>query len=68
MLTGFQGNPYNFSVPNDNDVAISNDGMIVSVINSTINIYTETGEELYVVSLSAFSDTLDILESDFDPR
>ena len=68
VLTGFQGNPYNFSVPNDNDVAISNDGMIVSVINSTINIYTETGEELYAVSLSAFSDTLDILESDFDPR
>lgn len=68
LLTGFEGNPYGFSVPNDNDVAISNDGKIVSVINSTIYIYDEAGINLFAVSLSAFSDTLGIPDGDFDPR
>lgn len=68
LLAGFEGNPYGFSVPNDNDVAISNAGMIVSVINSTIYIYDETGLNLFAVSLGAFSDTLGIPDGDFDPR
>src|ERR1700752_4631673 len=37
----FIGNNYDFSVPNDNDMAISNAGKIVSVINSTVYMMDE---------------------------
>lgn len=66
-LRGFGANKYN-GIPNDNDMAISNDGMIVSVTNSLMNVYDTEGEEKMTVSLGAFSDTLKIGAHKFDPR
>lgn len=70
LLHGFDGNPMGTGVPNDNDLAISNDGILVSVINSSIYIFdTENADTLLkAISLTAFSDTLELLESDYDPR
>jgi hypothetical protein len=38
----WEGNPYANSIPNDNHVAISNNGIIVSVINTNIRAYRDT--------------------------
>lgn len=64
----FEGNAYNFGAPNDNDMAISNGGKVVSVINSTVNFYEENGTLLKSVSLQAFSDTLKLTAHKYDPR
>ena len=64
----FQGNTYTLGAPNDNDMAISNDGYVVSVINSTINFYDNQGKLLKDVSLQAFSDTLKLTAHKYDPR
>ncbi|MEZ5014183.1 MAG: hypothetical protein R2794_07815 [Chitinophagales bacterium] len=56
------------SVPNDNDLAISNGGKIISVINSSIYIYDMDGTFLQTLSLAAFADTLDIPDIKFDPK
>jgi hypothetical protein len=68
ILAGFEGNPMGSGVPNDNDMAISNDGKIISVINSSIYMYDEVGTLLFFTSLAAFSDTLGIPDSKFDPK
>ncbi len=68
VLAGWEGNIMGTSVPNDNDLAISNDGWIVSVINQSIYIYDETDSLYKVLSLYAFSDTLGILSTRFDPK
>jgi hypothetical protein len=67
VMRNFKGNPYN-NIPNDNSLAISNDGMIVSVINSTIQVYNTDGKVLQSRSLEAFGDTLHIDAHKFDPR
>lgn len=65
----FQGNPYNFRVPNDNDLAISNDGKLISVINSTIMMYDVEADTLQqVISLDAFAAGLGLSGSKFDPK
>lgn len=68
ILSGWEGNLMTSYVPNDNDLAISNDGMIVSVINSSIYIYDSTGFLHFSTSLQAFADTLGILDGKFDPK
>ena len=68
ILDSFDGNPMGSGVPNDNDISISNDGKIVSVINSSIYMYDEEGTLLKNISLSAFADTLGIPASKYDPR
>ena len=66
--TNFEGNNFN-GVPNDNDMAISNDSMVVSVTNSRIHIYNSvTEEQLLFRSLGNLADTLDISGSKFDPK
>jgi len=65
----FQGNTYNYSVPNDNDVAVSNSGKMISVQNTTLfkydlNSNTATGTQ----SLSAFSSVLKNPNVCFDPK
>lgn len=68
-VSGFNGNSYDNRVPNDNDMAISNGGKIVSVINSNISVFeAATGQKLLNVSLQAFSDSLGIPDDKFDPR
>lgn len=69
ITAGFKGNSYNNRTPNDNDLSISNDGILLSVINSTIYMYdTEKDSFLHSVSLQAFSDTLGLPHTKFDPR
>lgn len=69
LSDNFDGNPNTGSAPNDNDIAISNDGILVSVVNSNIfMIDTETGEELEQISLSAFGEELGLSGSKYDPR
>ncbi len=66
----FEGNPYSSSVPNDNTMAISNDGIVVSAINTNIVFYdTKNDSLLKILSLSAFSDTLtNISLHQYDPK
>lgn len=69
-------NEFNNRVPNDNDMAISNDGKIISVINSTIFVYDlASNTNTLTISLEAFTDTtgpdgdsLNIVGSKFDPK
>jgi len=68
ILAGWEGNLMGTGVPNDNDMAISNNGKIISVINSSIYIYDNTGTFLIATSLAAFADTLGIPDSKFDPK
>ncbi|MEY3442038.1 MAG: hypothetical protein RLZZ519_319, partial [Bacteroidota bacterium] len=56
-------------VPNDNDMAISNGGKIISVINSNIYMHDEFGASLQAnLSLNAWSAPLGLTGSKFDPR
>jgi hypothetical protein len=67
MVSGFQANPSN-SVPNDNHMAISNGGKVVSVVNTNIRVYNEAGTQLYSKGLSAFSSAIGTYNSLSDPR
>jgi hypothetical protein len=66
----FEGNSYSASVPNDNTMAVSNDGIVVSAINTNIIFYdTKNDSLLKTISLSAFSDTLtNVSPHQYDPK
>ena len=66
----FEGNPYNGSVPNDNTMAISKDGIVVAAINTNIIFYDINNDSLLkIVSLSKFSDTLTaVSKHQYDPK
>ena len=65
----FFGNPFGNSTPNDNDMAISNGGKIISVINSTIFFYdVPTDTTQGALSLAAFSNPLGMPHQEFDPK
>lgn len=62
-------NQYNNRVPNDNDLAISNGGLVVSVTNSIIYMYDINQSQLLkTISLNSFADTLGLTESKYDPK
>lgn len=63
----FLANP-SMGVPNDNTVAISNDGMIISCINSSIYIYDRLGNEIENTSLHAFGEALGLTAHKYDPK
>ncbi len=66
--TNFEGNSFG-GIPNDNDMAISNDSMIVSVTNSRIHIFNAvTQEEILFRSLGNLANPLDISGSKYDPH
>lgn len=66
--TNFEGNSSQ-GVPNDNDIAISKGGFIVSVTNSRIHMYnSETEEQLLTRSLHLFSSPANVLGSKYDPK
>lgn len=67
MLTNFAANNAQ-STPNDNHIAISDSGKIVSVVNSNLRIYNEAGTQLLAKSLSAFANALGVLQNISDPR
>ena len=66
----FSGNPYNYSAPNDNTMAISNDGIVVSAVNTNIIFYdTKKDSLLKKMTLKQFSRSLDgISNHQYDPK
>lgn len=69
-LYAFEGNKYNFSVPNDNTMAANKDGIVLSAINTNIIFYdTKSDSLLKTVSLNVFSDTLSVISThQYDPK
>lgn len=65
----FEGNTYSSSVPMDNTMAISNDGILVSAVNSTIWMYDVISDEwLYTGTLNQFSNGQFGFPSKYDPK
>lgn len=64
----FEGNTYDGGVPDDNHIAISDSGRIVSVMNSSLNIYDTLGNLIKSASLDAFSQGLGLTEGKYDPK
>ncbi|MBK7958458.1 MAG: hypothetical protein IPK03_10295 [Bacteroidetes bacterium] len=57
------------STPNDNSCAMSDSGHIISVVNSNMAIYNDTGKQLRFIALSSFaSSVLGTMSSISDPR
>lgn len=67
MLNNFTANNAQ-GTPNDNHLAVSNDGKVVSVVNTNIRIYNEAGTQLYTKTLSSFANALGIFTDISDPR
>lgn len=61
------GNNQN-GTPNDNDLAISNDGFVVSVLNSNMRVIDETGKILKNFTLKGLGQIGGLQNSTFDPR
>lgn len=62
-------NPWDGSTPNDNDIAISDSGIVVSVVNSTIWIKnTKTNVVSPIKSLSAFTAPVNNYHQESDPK
>lgn len=68
MLNNFTANSGAQGVPNDNHVAVSDSGIVVSVVNTQIRIYNDTGTQLQYKTLSAFANSLGFLSVTSDPR
>ncbi len=62
--------------PNDNHVAVNNEGMVMSVLNTNIRVFNDTGKLLKTWGLASFArnpnlnpeGTLPMLDRPFDPR
>ncbi len=67
MLRNFTANNAQ-GTPNDNHIAISNDGKIVSVVNTNFRVYNQNGTQLQSKTLSLFGNSLGILMAISDPR
>jgi hypothetical protein len=64
-----EGNLMTSGVPNDNDIAISDEGFVVSVINSNMFMYdTEADTLMKSITLGAFIVSLNITSSKYDPK
>lgn len=72
IIGGFEANKYSGSVPNDNNLAISNDGKLVSVGNTTIRAYDIIKDTLlFTKSLSSFVLSMGFIgtnNSKYDPK
>lgn len=71
LAIGFNAfsNPWGLSTPNDNDLAISDSGFVVSVVNTNIHIRNvSTGTVYPVKSLAAFTTPINTLHQEFDPK
>jgi hypothetical protein len=67
LLTNFNGN-ITQGTPNDNDLAISKGGKIISVVNTNLNFFSDSGRVIAARSLSVFANALGSLNRTFDPR
>lgn len=66
-VKGIQGNLAN-GIPNDNDIAVSNAGKVVSVVNSNMRVYDDTGAVLSNTSLTNLFLPVDTFSWISDPR
>ncbi|MBK8658545.1 MAG: hypothetical protein IPN22_06650 [Bacteroidetes bacterium] len=66
VADNFLANPAQ-GTPNDNHIAISNEGKIVSVVNTNIRVYNESGTQLQSKTLIGFAG-LSLGSSTSDPR
>jgi len=67
IFKGAQGNTSN-SVPNDNDVAVSNGGKVISAVNSNIRVYDDTLKSLYNKTLTSLVSSIGVYTWISDPR
>jgi hypothetical protein len=67
-IDGFQSAFDGNDIPNDNDMAISNDGKIIAVRNSRIGFYDDTIFQIHTMSLGALVYDLGLVEPKYDPR
>ena len=65
---GFKGNKYDYWTPPDNHMAVSDDGFVVSVINSSLFFSDENGNILMDENFNDFLSFLDLPGGYFDPR
>jgi len=69
MSDNFRSNNTIDGVPNDNDIAVSDSGIVLSVINSNIWMHDESGTAIVSnLSLDAWSAPLGLTGDKFDPR
>ena len=66
--TSFKGNKYNFLNPPDNNMAVSDDGFVVSVINSSLFFADVNGAILLEENFSDFFAFLNLNGGYFDPK
>jgi hypothetical protein len=65
----FQANGWGYSTPNDNDMAISDSGFVISVVNTNIYVKnTATGSVTPQKSLSVFTAPTNTNHQEFDPK
>ncbi|MBN2730410.1 MAG: T9SS type A sorting domain-containing protein [Bacteroidales bacterium] len=65
---GFEDAYDNNWIPNDNSMAISNDGFMVTMRNSMISFYDPSHQLIQTQTLNAFTDSLGLPQTKFDPR
>jgi hypothetical protein len=68
VIDSFPGNPAQGSTPLDNTLAISSNGMIVSCVNTQIDILDTTGRILLSKSLATFANRLGYFGAVSDPK
>jgi hypothetical protein len=69
MFQNFTGNAFNNFVPNDNDMAISNSGILCSVANTTVwSRNTVTNQVHGSYNLHTLTSTLGLQQEEFDPK
>jgi hypothetical protein len=67
LIKGFTANTGN-SVPLDNDIAVSNGGFVISVVNSNIRCYDDTGTLIFSKSLKTLDSVIQTFTYISDPR
>lgn len=69
LVRNFMGNAFNGYVPNDNDMAISNNDVVCSVTNTTIwHRDLTTGTSYGSFNLHVLSSALGLQQEEFDPK
>lgn len=67
LSNNFNGNVTQ-GTPNDNDFAISNSGLMMSVVNQNLNVYNDTGRMIFGRTLASIANSLGALNRTYDPR
>jgi hypothetical protein len=67
IVKGAQGNPAS-GIPNDNDIAVSNGGKVISVVNSNLRVYDDTLKVLHNRTLTALVSSVGVYSWISDPR